>query len=285
MAKTFWDIKNKVWNLLWQKSTSTIFSPTVVWNAINAVTRKVLRWKFTSLLDPNRIYSSGRLWIQEGSYYVRFKPSSVLTAIHGVWDINIVCDTTNLATSGYVEINWETLAYTGKTTTELTWVTWGTLEYPEGTRVTQLYQMPTSYERPFRINKIIWENEIIRQEIPFSDEGSKVVYYQIVKYWTVNLIRLIGLESEDLLEIIYSKTYTNLVNDADICLLPDDYGETLIAYLVAWQFAIEKGIPNWQSIIAAGYAELQDFYRFFDNEVYRTKHHIKPISYNYRTLK
>lgn len=285
MAKTFWDIKNKVWNLLWQKSTSTIFSPTVVWNAINAVTRKILRGRFTSLLDPNRIYSAWRLWIQEGSYYVRYKSETALTAIWYVWDVTLSCDTTNLATSGYVEINWEILNYTWKTATELTWVTWGTLEYPEWAMVSQLYSMPASYERPFRINKIIWENEVIRQEIPFSEEGDKIVYYQIVKYWTTNLIRLIGLENEDLLEIIYSKTYTNLVNDWDTCLLPDDYGETLVSYLVAWQFAVEKGIPNWQSILATGYAELQDFYRFFDNEVYRTKHQIKSQSYNYRTLK
>jgi hypothetical protein len=42
--------------------------------------------------------------------------------------------------------------------------------------------MTASYERPFKINKILGENDIIRQEIPFSEEGSKVIYYQIVKY-------------------------------------------------------------------------------------------------------
>lgn len=109
--------------------------------------------------------------------------------------------------------------------------------------------------------------------------GDKSIYYQIVRVGTVKLLRIIGLMTNDLVEIIYTNQYMPMVTDSEVCVLPDSYGETVIAYLVAGKLGIEKGIPNGQNILVSGYAELQDFYRYFDNEVYQVKKTLKPVSY------
>ena len=64
--------------------------------------------------------------------------------------------------------------------------------------------------------------------------------------------------------------------DSDVCILPEDYGETVLAYLVAGQFAFEKGMPNAQPILVSAYGALQNMYQDFSNETIITKQKLQP---------
>lgn len=63
----------------------------------------------------------------------------------------IYCDTTNLASSGWVEIGDEQLSYTSKTSTTLTGVSASTVKHLSGANVRQLYSMPTNFEKPIAV--------------------------------------------------------------------------------------------------------------------------------------
>ena len=63
-------------------------------------------------------------------------------------------------------------------------------------------------------------------------------------------------------------------------ILPEDYGKTVLAYLVAGQFAFEKGMPNAQPILLSAYSSLQNMYQDFSNETIITKQKIVPVSYS-----
>lgn len=86
-----------------------------------------MRGKITSVLDTNRIYTAGKLWIREGTTYIRIAKDSALTANMTIGSNVINCDTTNLATSGWVELGGEQFSYTGKTSTQLTGVSLNTV--------------------------------------------------------------------------------------------------------------------------------------------------------------
>lgn len=283
MAKTFWDIKAKVWNLLGQKSTSITFSNTVVGDAINSRILDFLRWKISSLIDPNRIYSAGKLWIREWSVYTRTVLSSSLTQDFTIWG-TLYCDTTNLASSGWVDIAWEQISYTAKTSTTLTGTSTSTILHKAGEEVKQLYVMPANFEKPISIYVIddVTGEKIF--DIPLWQEW-RVIYYEIIKKSTANLIKIVWIDSNALVEIRYSWTYTNLVNDADICVIPDHYGESVIAYIVAGELGLDKGLPNAQNLLVRGYANLQNCYQYFNSETDTVTRTIKPKSYSFNSMR
>lgn len=104
--------------------------------------------------------------------------------------------------------------------------------------------MPTGYERPIRMNKVVGTTDVTRSEIPYSENGNKGYYYQIVHTGITKLIRIVGMQTDDLIEILYSSSYTPMVSDFDYCALPDSFGILVIAHIVAGKLGIEKGIPN-----------------------------------------
>lgn len=58
-------MKNKVWSLLGQKSTSINFSGTIVGDALNQRVLDFLRGKIVNVLNPKQILTTGKLWITE----------------------------------------------------------------------------------------------------------------------------------------------------------------------------------------------------------------------------
>lgn len=283
MAITYGDIKSRVWGLLGQKSTSTSFSPTIVGDAINNRILDFLRWKITSLLDPNKIYSTGRLWLREWSTYVRTTYNTSLSQEISIGDVTIYCNTTNLSTSWWIEVGGEQISYTGKTGTTLTGCSASQATHASGVTVVQLYTMPANFEKPLAVYYIS-ENGGRIAEVPFN-QGSQYVYYDILKKATANLIRVTWLDPSTLIEIEYSKSYTPMVDDSDVCILPDHYGDTVIGYLVAGELGLDKGIPNAQNHLIRAYANLQNCYQYFNSESWKPITLIKPQSYSFSTLR
>jgi len=163
---TFWDIKNKVWNLLVQKSTSTNFSDTIVWDEINHITRAILKWRIKNLLNPNITFRAGKLWFTEAKANVRILSGSTLTTQLDVWETEALMDTTYVKSSWYVEIWGDIISYTGKTITQLEWVLWQTVSHLVAEKADQLYEMPTAMDKPSKVFVIRDWNRI---ELPFDD--------------------------------------------------------------------------------------------------------------------
>ncbi len=283
MAITYGDIKSRVWGLLGQKSTSTSFSPTIVGDAINNRILDFLRWKITSLLDPNKIYSTGRLWLREGSTYIRTTYNTALTQWINIGDTTIYCNTTNLSTSWWIEVGGEQISYTWKTWTTLTGCSAAQATHESGITVVQLYSMPSNFEKPLAVYYIS-ENGWRTAEIPL-DEGSQTVYYTLFKKTTANLVRITGLDPNTLIEMEYSKSYTPMTSDSDVCILPDHYWDTVIGYLVAGELGLDKGIPNAQNHLIRAYANLQNCYQYFNSESWKPVTSLKPKSYNFSSLR
>jgi len=285
MSKTFWDMKNKVWSLLWQKSTSINFSGTIVGDALNQRVLDFLRGKIVNVLNPKQILTTGKLWITEWSTYLRTVMNSSLSSDLIVWAVTIACDTTNLASSGWVQIGWQVFAYTGKTSTTLTGITAPTILIPSGTDVIQLYTMPTNFEKPKALFTIDANSGTRVGEI-LLNKANHVAFYEVIKTSTGgNLLKIVWLDSNTLVEIQYSTSYTPMVNDSDICPIPDHYGESAVAFLVAGEMGLDKGIPNAQNILARAYANTQTAFNYFNSESSKPRTQVRPISYQFKSLR
>ena len=71
-----------------------------------------------------------------------------------------------------------------------------------------------------------------------------------------------------------------MVNDTDVCPLPEDYGLSVIAYLAAGELWQVKGMPNAQTQTVMGSSKLQVMYGDVGNVKTITKQKLIPKSYS-----
>jgi len=280
---TFWDIKNKVWNLLGQKSTSTNFSDTIVWDEINHIARQVLKGRVKNFLNPSQIFRAGKLWFTEGKLNVRIQDGGKLNTELEVWDIVALMDTTNVLTSWYVEIWGDIISYSGKISTQLEWVLWQTVTHLVAERVNQLYEMPTAMDKPSEVFKIVdWKRS---PPIPLRNENNQSCYYEVLRSWTQILLKIVWLDQDDLVEVNYQSKFTDMWANTDVNPLPESYWISVLAYLVAGWLAFEKALPVSERILTRGYWNLQNMYQDYTNTTQVIKQSIRPKHYKFRTLR
>ena len=161
---TYWDIKTKVWSLLGQLSSSTNFNESIIWAEINARAREIWKGKVINKLNPWQYFRAWRLYFRDKSLSKRIKSGGTLSADLWVWDVTAtLTDTTNLLSSWYVEIWWDTIKYTWKTSTTITWISWQTIDHLATEKVIQLYEMPVNMHKPSKVEYIVkWADTSLR---------------------------------------------------------------------------------------------------------------------------
>ena len=290
---TLWDIKSLIWTLLGQRSSSTTFSATVITQKANMVLREVCKGRYTAMswsyrgrTFPWQTFRCGKMWFLEWSFPIRIMSGSSLSLDYNLWDTTITCDTTNILPSGWIEIGWESISYTSKSSTQLLWVSGWTISHLATESVTQLYQTPIGMAKPSSLDLIIqWigsSNYTKTQtiDIPLDQEEELVTYYKIVRVGSLQLLKIVGLSNQSLVNVKYTKRVDDMVNDTDVCPLPEDYGLSVIAYLAAGELWQVKGMPNAQTQTVMGSSKLQVMYGDVGNVKTITKQKLIPKSYS-----
>ncbi len=282
---TFWSMKTKVWKLLGQKSTSVNFSPTIVWDELNLRGREIWRWRVVNKLNPKEIFRAWDMYPKDGNLSIRIKAGWILTDTFDVWDTEALTDTTNLLGSWFVEIWWDTVSYSSKISTQIDWTTGQTIWHLVWERVLQLYEMPVDMDKIFTVEKVIKWQDVRKINIPLDNTDTFWTYYQIVRTWTTILLKVVWLQNDDLIKVSYVKKFTNMSADTDACPFPDDYGISVLAYIVAGSLWYDKWIPNSQQHLNSGYTSLQVMYWDFNNETYVVKQRLQPKAYGFSSLR
>jgi hypothetical protein len=278
MSNTFGEIKDKVWDLLWQKSTSTNFSDSIVWNDINTISLEVWRGRVINLLSPWQIIRAWQLWFQDWDFWTRIKSWWICTVLVEVWDTEVSTATDNLNSDWYVLIWSDIIKYTGVSSTQLTWVTWITTEHEVWDKITQLYEVPADFEKMEWIDLVTnWSWRVTYTPIPLN---TWFVRYVILRDDTTVLLQIDWLDSDSEVRVRYTKLYVDLVLNADVCPFPDKYWTNVIAYLVAWWLAYDKWLPTSERLLNKAYGNLRSMYQYFTNEIKVVKQRLEPIHYN-----
>ena len=281
----FLDIKTEVWDLIWTTSSSTTFTSAKVWKKINTKINEVIRGRITSLLNPQIIYRAWLLPFMEEKVWFRIQWGWILTTALNVWDTTGYLATTNIYPAWYLQLWWDLIKYTWVTPTTIIWVIWQTVWHLLAEQCIQLYQMPVNFEKTKIVKKVLkWETWRF-SEIPFDSSESLSICYNIYTYWDIKLIKIIWLTQDDLINIDYYKRVYDLVNDADLCILPNYYWTKVIAPLVAGEYMQQKGFPTAQAVLSSWYAWLQNMYQFFTNPTNESKTTLKAKSYGFNSLR
>jgi len=262
---TFWNIKTKVWALLGAKSTSTNFSDKIVWDEINMRGREIWKGRVVNKLNPRQLFRAWKLYFKDSNFLIRIKWGWVLTWTVEIWDTTITLDTTNLLTSGYIDLWWDIIKYTGKTATEISWVTGITVNHLVWEKAIQLYEAPVNIDKPTTVE--YWNSELTRDWVR---------NYEIIRDNSTLLFRINWISSDELVKVNYVRKFENMGTNTDKCPFPEDYWTRVLAYMVAWSLGYDKGIPNSQNILNSGYNSLQEMYWDIGSKTNIIKQSIKP---------
>ncbi len=230
------------------------------------------------------VIRAGDLWFRNGIFGIRSKSGSELTADFAVGDVSISCDTTNMLPSGYAQIGGETFKYTSVNSTSLLGVTGGTVAHVSGEKVVQLYAAPLNFDRSNALFLTSPGQYGKQVEIPLDQTEKYATYYSVIRYGTLQLLKISGVPTDSVLNCSYSVKINPMSDDTDVCPIPDDYGTTVIAPLVAGEMSFVRGMPNGATILTSAYSSLRNMYQFFTNVTNVVKQSIKPQSYKFASV-
>lgn len=267
-----WEVKSEIWALLGETSNSTTFSTDRLTNKIDDVIKRVCRGYVPSKLQLRVIYRVQKLQFMEGRYTFRTIQDTVLTADYSVGDATIYADTTDYPSTGKLLIWPEIITYTGKTSTTFTGVSGGSIKYLSGEVVVPLYVLPTDCDRPNEVNYISGGESEIPLDIWIN-------HYEI----SDNTLKIVWFSSSQVIQTKYTKKVTKVTDDNQNIIVPDPYG-SVIAQLVAGEFANEYTLPNLQNLLSDAYTSLQEMYAYYSNPTGEVITRIQPKSYNFRSI-
>lgn len=279
---TLGEIKAEVWTLLGQKPTSTTFSDARVQSKINSVIKQIWRGRVTSVLDPRTTYRAGRLPFTEIRAPYVFRSPAKLSAPFAVGDTVLHCDATRFTTNGHVLIGGEVFSYTGKTDDSLTGVSGGLVPHLATEVVSQLLPFPVDAEKPKSVFAVFESGSSV--EIPYDGTNPHVVGFDIVRSGESSFLSVRNLSDNSGISAVFLRKCYDLTLDTELCPIPQDYGLTVVATLVAGELGYLHGLPNSQQHLMTGYVRLQNLFQFYTNDTAFVRQSIRPVSYGYATV-
>lgn len=276
---------------LWIPSDSPNFPLSLVQKHINNVVRRITNGRIASLTERDsygndRVYQCGNLSFREKNIFYTNIPTTTLTDWVETSDVTISFDTTNFPTSGAIYVWGEIITYTGKTSSTVTGVSWLLTTHIAWDTVYALYSLPSDITKPFSLNRIDYDWN--RRDIDYQDSrypASHFEYFSVVTSNTwVNYILLRSDSTNDKLLFTYFAASTDMDEDSDICVIPDEYVEVVSA-LTAWEL-------NWkmsetaeaQTQLRKAYAMINEMFGYFNDKIKRTHKTIKARPASFRSV-
>jgi hypothetical protein len=295
MANTYQEIIKKVYYLLAVDEDSTTYDKaTKVKPKINSIIKDICKGRYKSVLD-NTIIKGGDLPFLQKQAWFETKRSTALTNGAIVWANTLDALTVNLTPSGYLLIGGDVVNYTSTTSNVIGWVTWLSSNVSRWDIIEQIRPVPPDADRSFQLFEIGRYGETC--PVPYNEslhwlagtpnrawDGSPQ-WWATINDGDGNMFILIRSGKNAKYQLWYYKKVSDLVNDADICKLPDDSGIEFVAEIVAGELLREtEEDPHGSKLLKLWYNKLHMFYQdnLDFNKKYRNKVKVwNKTSYNY----
>lgn len=282
---TFWDMKEKVWELTGQTSNSTNFSDTIVWKEINLRSREIWKGRVVNKLNPQQIFRAWNTDYRNSTSNIRIKWGSALTSVFDLWDTVALMNTTNILWAWFMEIWGDVIKYTSISSTQIEWTSGQTIDHLVWEKAIQLYELPSNIDKPTEVFLILKGQEARKQPIPLDQEEQYSVWYKIIKNSGKTLLKINGLQNDDLVSVKFVTKYTNLNTNTDICPFPEDYWIRVISYIVAGTLWYDKGLLNSEQHLNGWYGALNEMYGDFNDITNVIKQKIRPQGYSFNSIR
>lgn len=246
---TLWDIVSEVYNLTWQTANSTNFNRERIVRMINSISNQIWKWRVINLLNPSQIFSCFALLFSIKDISFRINGTWVLSEKLEINENNAIWDFSNLDLAWFVKVASDLVKYTYNDKKNLSWVEWQSIKYFSWEKLKQVYELPVDF---MDIIKIF--------------EPNFYKNYELINYKSKYLIDFSGFSQNEIVSLTYRKKYVNLINDSDLCMLPDNYWIDILANLVAWELLFQRNMPTSQNLLSVWYNFLQTMFLEYEAE-------------------
>jgi len=288
MANTYAEIISRVYHHLAVDNDSTTYDlATVVKPKINSVIKNVSKWRYKNIIDK-RIIKAGDLKFVKWKAFYDFVTPRPLGAPLSVIDWNMTLKSSEYLPAWYVYIVWDVIQYTGNTWTTLTGLTGTLTSHKLWDVVEQIYPVPADADRSFTMYEI--DRYWVEQPIDYVNSihglwsTPSYSYWIGESIWTIvndnswnNYILIRSPHGQNQkYKLWYYRKATTLLNDSDLCILPDDIWIEIIAPIVAWEllYTTEED-EQWMKLLNISYDMLE---MFFADQVDFNKEYRKKVA-------
>lgn len=287
MSTTLQQLRN-IWYAIIKESEGSSAYPTVLMDSlINWAEKSICAWWITDVRSGNQIEKWPLPFLYSDSFYSTVQ-DVYLTADATIGWTTLDMDTTNLLSSGKVWINGNIITYTGKSATQLTWVTGIWFAHQSWDRVSQLFVLPTDFAASVRCYYNWWypleskdyrdvftsNNNYKHWEYNWYDSNSSYNYdfnssistfYTIIQWQYLLPFQLD--ETGKMLHLMYEKIPTTMSDVTDVCTIPDAYADRTIPYIAVWEFLYNRWEEwRWLELLWFWYWKIQEMYSFYTNQ-------------------
>jgi len=220
---------------------------------INEVSLEILEWKVSNELIGKYIQWN-ILNFNKWKFAKKLINPKPLTDEVEVWDVEILFDTADYPTTWAILLWNEVIIYTWKASDRITWVSGILSWHQNGTIIQPLYSLPTDFWKPLKVYKFLNNNEV---EILYKDNINNLESFYEIKEW---YLFMYWLDVWYTYYIEYIKSYTNLENDIDETVFPDNIALNIIPF-ICWGRMIKddvlriKLLSQWYNKLATEFAK------------------------------
>lgn len=285
MSKTLEDIKSTFYSILNEQEDSPDYWVSFVSELLNNAQRLICSGWVYNLRSQQKIQKWVLPFLNKNQFYTTINDTSISTTVSSLGDTTLaVASTVGYPTTGTLFINGDIVSYTGTTSTSFTGVSGLSFLHQAGTRISMLFSLPTDHATTIRV---IYNNYA---QIPYIDPRNLYSPTRSMTTYPTNRDYLGGNKNEigytiywydggmyflpfglnqPWLPILfqYEKKPTEMVNNTDLCTIPDDFVST-IPYVAVAEMLYNRGQEDSGLAINDTLAvpRVQALYNYYNNQ-------------------
>lgn len=278
MGNTLQEIDDRVVLNLWVDSDSNTYAKTSRRiPKINQVIRRICKGRYKNILTEQMMVSGDMNFLRAKQFIEDYKPIQTTEEVTA-WMTEIdVTSTAHLPSSWSANIGWSVFAYTWKTASSLTGVTWVVGTHKKGIEVRIVHELPSDCVKPFNLFHI---NETTGKTLPKEYLDYKF-QDNLKNYWTVvgdssdnkQYLDLFFTDEWERYWHYYYKNPTTLSADGDTTEIPGEYWVELVALLASGELLREtEQRDQGKNQLVLAYSMLLEF---FDEYISNAKQYRK----------
>ena len=283
--KTLQDLRDLWYAILKEDSDTSAYPLVLMDSLLNQAQRSICSWSVFNLLDQRQLEKWPLPFLYTDSFYSTVQ-DTFLDGDTSVWATTLdVSDATNLPSFWVLWINYNIVTYTGKTSNQLTGVTWIWFAHKWWSRVSVLFSLASDFASAVRVNynslidlKPVDYRNLYKQLNQYKNwyntyntntnqdrfDIDIVPFYTIIN-WTYILPFQIN-NTWEMLHLLYEKKATTMTASTDEATIPDEYVD-VVPYLAIWEFYYNRWeADKWLELLRFAYGKINEMYTYYTNQ-------------------
>ncbi len=263
------------YQILREEEDSYAYPYTLMNSMINSVQLKVCNWEVVNPLSKEVVVKGQLPFLNKEIFYSNIADTSLTADVLSTDTVINVWDTTNYDDAWQIDVYWNTITYTWKTSLTFTWCSGILSNFKSGTKVKPVFLLPDN----FGSAKNVIYNNTERMSSKWYDEifnDSILEKYYTIKdnkyiiFWQVS-------NNTWIFKLRYDCMPEEMTDITDEVIIDNDiYAKNVLPYLAVWELLYNRGEEQRAAeLINFWMWQLKEMYSFYNKTNYESLNNTK----------